>query len=45
MEIKLKDLKVGELVEGYQDDGEGGKTVEANCQMLCKKCNREKSSK
>ena len=24
---------------------EGGKTEEANCQMLCKKCNREKSSK
>ena len=24
---------------------EGGKTVEENCQMLCKKCNREKSSK
>lgn len=24
---------------------EGGKTVEANCQMLCKKCNREKSAK
>ncbi len=24
---------------------EGGKTNEENCQMLCKKCNREKSSK
>jgi len=24
---------------------EGGKTEEANCQMLCRKCNREKSSK
>ncbi|MDE2775003.1 MAG: DUF262 domain-containing protein [Chloroflexota bacterium] len=24
---------------------EGGKTNEANCQMLCRKCNREKSSK
>ena len=24
---------------------DGGKTIEANCQMLCKKCNREKSSK
>ncbi len=24
---------------------EGGKTVEANCQMLCKKCNREKAAK
>ena len=24
---------------------EGGETVEENCQMLCKKCNREKSSK
>ena len=24
---------------------EGGKTIEANCQMLCRKCNREKSSK
>ncbi len=24
---------------------EGGKTVEDNCQMLCRKCNREKSSK
>ncbi|MDE2854539.1 MAG: DUF262 domain-containing protein [Chloroflexota bacterium] len=24
---------------------EGGKTVEENCQMLCRKCNREKSSK
>ncbi|MDE0608955.1 MAG: DUF262 domain-containing protein [Anaerolineaceae bacterium] len=23
---------------------EGGKTIEANCQMLCRKCNREKSS-
>ena len=24
---------------------EGGKTVEDNCQMLCRKCNREKSAK
>ena len=24
---------------------EGGKTSEDNCQMLCRKCNREKSSK
>lgn len=24
---------------------EGGKTIEENCQMLCKKCHREKSSK
>ncbi len=24
---------------------EGGKTEEANCQMLCRKCNREKSAK
>ena len=24
---------------------EGGKTIEENCQMLCKKCNREKASK
>ena len=24
---------------------EGGKTIEENCQMLCRKCNREKSSK
>ena len=23
---------------------EGGKTIEENCQMLCKKCNREKSA-
>ncbi len=23
----------------------GGKTVEENCQMLCRKCNREKASK
>lgn len=23
---------------------EGGKTDEANCQMLCKRCNREKSN-
>ncbi|MDE2821563.1 MAG: DUF262 domain-containing protein [Chloroflexota bacterium] len=24
---------------------EGGKTIEENCQMLCRRCNREKSSK
>jgi 5-methylcytosine-specific restriction endonuclease McrA len=24
---------------------EGGKTLEENCQMLCKKCNRTKSNK
>ena len=24
---------------------EGGKTIEDNCQMLCRKCNREKSAK
>ena len=24
MKIELKDLKVGELVNGYQDDGESG---------------------
>ncbi|MCY4073657.1 MAG: HNH endonuclease [Chloroflexi bacterium] len=24
---------------------EGGKTIEENCQMLCKQCKREKSAK
>ncbi len=24
---------------------EGGKTIEQNCQMLCKHCNRRKSNK
>lgn len=42
MEIELLDLTIHDLVAGYHDDG---KTEEANCQMLCRKCNQEKSAK
>ena len=51
MKIELIDLTIRDLVDGYSDDGEGGvvgyggKTVEDNCQMLCRKCNRVKSAK
>ena len=45
MKIALIDLTVRDLVAGYSDDGDGGKTSLENCQMLCRKCNREKSSK
>lgn len=51
MKIEFIDLTVRDLVTGYHDDGDGGmvgifsKTEEENCQMLCRKCNREKSSK
>ena len=45
MIIELIDLIVRELVAAYHDDGEGGNTIEDNCQMLCRKCNREKSAK
>ena len=45
MKIQQLDLTVRDLVDGYEDDREGGKTMEDNCQMLCRKCNREKSSK
>ena len=45
MKIQQLDLTVRDLVDGYSDDGVGSKTVEENCQMLCRKCNREKSSK
>ena len=40
-EFKLKEMEPDHITPW----SEGGKTVEANCQMLCKKCNREKSSK
>ncbi|MCY3934945.1 MAG: HNH endonuclease [Chloroflexi bacterium] len=39
MKIELLDLTVRDLVEVYQD--EGGKT---NCQLLCRRCNREKAA-
>ena len=51
MNIQLIDLTVRDLVAGYRDDGKGGvrgyggKTSEDNCQMLCRKCNREKAAK
>ena len=40
-EFKLKEMEPDHITPW----SEGGKTVEANCQMLCRKCNREKSSK
>ena len=40
-EFKLKEMEPDHITPW----SEGGKTVEENCQMLCKKCNREKSSK
>ena len=41
-----KEFKLGEMEADHITPwSEGGKTVEENCQMLCKKCNREKSSK
>ena len=42
MNIKQIDYAVRKLVAGYHNDGE---TSEDNCQMLCRKCNREKSAK
>ena len=51
MKIELKEITVRELANGYQDNNEngvvgyGGKTIEANCQMLCKDDNRRKSGK
>ena len=42
MEIELLDLTIHDLVAGYHDVG---KAVEDNSQMLCRKCNREKSAK
>ena len=45
MKIQQLDLTVRDLVVGYHDDGEGGKTSVENCQMLCRKCDREKSAK
>lgn len=40
-EFELKEMEADHITPW----SEGGKTEEANCQMLCKKCNREKSSK
>ena len=42
MKIQQLDIRVYDLVWGYQNDGE---TSADNCQMLCRKCNREKSAK
>ena len=39
-------FKIGEMEADHKTPWiEGGKTIEENCQMLCKKCNREKSWK
>lgn len=42
-----KEIFVIEQMEGDHIDpwAQGGKTIEDNCQMLCKPCNRRKSSK
>ena len=45
MKIELIDFTVRDLVDGYFDDAERGETNEEYCQMLCRKCNREKSAK
>lgn len=45
MNIDLKQITVRELTNGYKDNGEGGKTDEKNCQLLCKEDNRRKSGK
>ncbi|MCY4009767.1 MAG: HNH endonuclease [Anaerolineaceae bacterium] len=42
MKIELLDLTIRDLVEVYQD--EGGKTDEEICQLLCRRCNREKAA-
>ena len=41
-----KEFEIGKMEADHITPwSEGGKTEEANCQMLCRKCNREKSSK
>ena len=51
MNIELQEIAVRDLVAGYEDKGDegvvgyGGRTVPANCQMLCKDCNRRKGAK
>jgi hypothetical protein len=50
MKIELIDRTIRDLVAGDHDDdcvmvGFGGTTIEVNCQMLCRKCNREKAAK
>jgi len=41
-----KDFGISEMEADHITPwSEGGKTIEQNCQMLCRKCNREKSSK
>ena len=44
MKIELLDLTVRDFVAGYRDDGEGGKTDEEICQLLCRRHNREKAA-
>ena len=51
MEIKIHDVTIRELVEGYRDEGDdgvfgyGGKTELPNGQMLCHDCNWTKGKK
>lgn len=45
MKIELHEISIADIVNGYKDDNEGGKTEKANCQMLCRECNRRKSNK
>ena len=41
-----KEFEIGKMEADHKRPwSEGGKTEEANCQMLCRKCSREKSSK
>ena len=39
-EFTIKEMEAGHITPW----SEGGKTSEDNCQMLCKRCNREKSA-
>ena len=53
MNIDLREVTVRELVDGYADDGEGRgyggrldvRTIDENCQILCRGCNRRKSDR
>ena len=46
LQVCAKEFEIADMEADHITPwSEGGKTIEQNCQMLCKHCNRRKSNK
>jgi len=44
MKIRPRDLTIRHFAAGTHDNGETSQTIDDTCQILSRKCNREKSA-